>query len=132
MALQKNTELKIVVVDDSDLSRKSIIEILDRYGYDIVGQANSAELALPLAGTTSANLFIIDVVMPEVSGLELAKTLSELSKPINMIMMSSLDTESVVIESISNGAQDFLAKPFTENQLIQSIEKIKSVLESEG
>jgi len=132
MALQKDTDLKIVVVDDSDLSRKSIIEILDRYGYDIVGQASSAELALPMAGTTAANLFIIDVVMPEVSGLELAKTLSELSKPINMIMMSSLDTESVVIESISSGALDFLAKPFTENNLIQSVEKIKKILESDG
>jgi YesN/AraC family two-component response regulator len=132
MALQKDTDLKIVVVDDSDLSRRSIIEILERYGYEIVGQASSAEDALPMAGTTPVNLFIIDIVMPEVSGLELAKTLSELSKPINIITMSSLDTESIVIESISAGALDFLVKPFDENQLIQSVEKIKAVLESEG
>lgn len=125
--------LKILVVDDSDFSRKSIMEILTNHGFNVVGQASSAEEALPLAAQTEANCFLIDIVMPEVSGVELAKSITEqFTKQMYIILMSSLNTESVVIESISAGALDFLHKPFTEDQLLQSIKKIEHNILKEG
>ena len=130
MTDQKNQALKIVVVDDSNLARESVVEILKRNGFNVVGEAKSAEEAMPLL--FSANLFLVDVVMPEVSGLELAKHMTEQSnKPINIIMMSSLSMEGIVIEAISKGAIDFLAKPFSEAELIQAVEKVEIELEKE-
>jgi two-component system chemotaxis response regulator CheY len=126
MPNKKTQELKIAVVDDSEFSRKSIIEILEGEGYNIVGQAGSAEEGLALGGTTGANLFIIDVIMPERSGLEMAKVLTEKSMNASIIMISSLNMESIVIESISSGALDFLPKPFSPEDLLKAVDKIQN------
>ncbi|OIQ18561.1 MAG: hypothetical protein BM556_09915 [Bacteriovorax sp. MedPE-SWde] len=117
--------VKILVVDDSDLSRRTIVNILEKEGFNVVGQASSAEQGIQQAFTTGANVFLLDVVMPEVSGLELATHIKENVKEPHIIMMSTLDLESVVIESISTGATDFLTKPFQEEDLIKSIEKVE-------
>jgi len=125
MPNEKNQELRIAVVDDSEYSRKSIIEILEGEGYNVVGQAASAEEGISVGGTTGANLYIIDVIMPERSGLEMAKLLTEKSMGVNIVMMSSLNMESIIIESISSGAIDFLPKPFGPNELLKTVRKIE-------
>jgi len=64
--------------------------------------------------------------MPERSGLELAKHFQDKSMAnAFIIMMSSLNIESMVIESISNGAIDFLQKPFEKDDLLKSVEKMR-------
>ncbi len=122
--------LRIVVIDDSEFSRRTTVEILESNGYKVVGEAGSAESAFSLINNSRANLYIIDVVMPEVSGLELAKSISEKSVGVYMIMMSSLASESIVIESISSGALDFLQKPFEAEELLSSVAKIESMISS--
>ena len=129
MGNQRNPDLKIVVVDDSDFSRKNIINILEKEGFNILGQASSAEEGIKLSVTTDANLFIVDVVMPEKSGIELVKTMTENSYKGYVIMTSSLTMENIVIESLSMGAVDFLKKPFNPDDLIKSVEKIEIQLE---
>lgn len=117
-------KFKIVVVDDSDFSRKGIIEILEEEEFNIVGEANSAEQAIKIGSSTTPHLYIIDIVMPEVSGLELIPLLREIDKQCLIIIMSSLSSENIVIESISAGANDFLKKPFDKKDLIITIEKL--------
>lgn len=125
MSNDRNPNFKIAVVDDSDFSRTSVVEILESEGFNVVGQASSAEEGISLSSSTKANLFIIDVVMPERSGIELAKSLSEKSMGTAIIMMSSLNVEKMIIDSISSGAVDFLPKPFDREDLIKSVEKIE-------
>lgn len=125
MADKKDRELKIAVVDDSEFSRKSIVEILEGEGFNVVGQAGSAEEGLSLSATSGADVFIIDVIMPERSGIEMAKVLTEKTMNVSIIMISSLNMESIVIESISSGAIDFLAKPFLPEDLIKAVRKIE-------
>lgn len=132
MSIKRDQDLKIAVVDDSGFSRRNIIEILEAEGFNIVGQARSAEEAMPISATTGANLFIIDIVMPQISGLELAEKLSEFAKKkIFIVMISSLKLQSLVIESISSGASDFLQKPFSPQDLIDTVEKIEIALQEE-
>ena len=128
MPTESTESLKIVVVDDSDFSRKNVIKILEDAGFEIVGEANSAETALNLLASSDANLFLIDVVMPNASGIDLAQMIIETGKAVRLIMMSSLKMDHIVIESISNGAIDFLAKPFTSDELLASVVKVQSLL----
>lgn len=121
----RNTRLKICVVDDSDHSRLAAGKILENAGFNVVGLASSAEEALQITGTSEVNLYLIDVVMPDASGIELAKVLSERNSKASIIMMSSLTMENIILESISNGAIDFLSKPFNPDDLIKSVEKIE-------
>jgi PleD family two-component response regulator len=124
--------IKILIVDDSDFNRRSMVEILTNEGFNVVGDANSAESALQIAQTTRPNLIFIDIVMPEISGLELSKHFQDKSSTDKFtIMMSSLNIESMIIESISNGAIDFLQKPFEAVDLIKCVEKIERILEKD-
>ena len=120
----KKEELKIMVVDDSEISRTSIKDILEQEGYQVVGCAKSAKEALNLSFELSPNLFIIDVIMPEISGLELSESIVNNFIDTKIIMMSSLETESVCVEAISSGAQDFLVKPFKRADLLKSVDKM--------
>lgn len=124
--------LKILVVDDSDFNRRNMIEILTNEGFNVVGEAKSAEAAIQAAHASKPNLIFIDIVMPEISGLELSKHFQEKNSSDRfIIMMSSLNIESMVIEAISNGAIDFLQKPFSASDLIKCVEKIERLLEKE-
>ena len=124
--LKKGTRL--VVVDDADFTRKSIVGILTSEGYNVVGEANCAKDAIKMLGTVNSNLFIIDVVMPDSSGIELAETLLEqfehTSEKVFIIMISSLRMENIIIDAISKGASDFILKPFTKDDILKSVEKI--------
>jgi DNA-binding NtrC family response regulator len=124
--------LRILIVDDSDFNRRSMADILTSEGFNVVGQAGSAEDAIQIAHSSKANLIFIDVVMPDISGLELTKHFQEKQQADRfLIMMSSLNIESIVIESISNGAIDFLQKPFEREDLIKAVEKIERLVEKD-
>lgn len=123
-----SNQIRIVVVDDSEFSRQTTVEILGEAGFDVVGSFDSAEEALQFIKVSEADLYLIDVVMPEMSGIELAKEVSGLMSENRIIMMSSLNTENIVIESISNGAIDFLPKPFEKDDLIRAVQKVTTDL----
>jgi two-component system chemotaxis response regulator CheY len=120
----KITKLKIVVVDDAEFSRTTIVKILEEAGHEVLVQADSAQSALKSPLSAKADLFLIDVVMPEISGIELAKVVREQFENAAMIMMSSLNLEHIVIESIASGAIDFLRKPFTKLELLASVGRV--------
>ena len=123
---QHAQEFKIVIVDDAEFSRRTTAKILEDAGYNVVGTAASSEDGLRIFGTVSSiSLFIIDVVMPGSSGLQLAQRLNENKFKGAVIMMSSLTTESVMIEALSVGAVDFLKKPFSPEELLKAVQKIE-------
>ena len=128
MEERNRKEINIMVIDDSDLNRKSVVNILDEAGYNIAGEASNAEEAMKALGSVTCNIFIIDIVMPEVSGLDIAKKLTEILKDSNIIMMSSLTSEHIVIDSISSGAVDFLQKPFTKKPDDLCVHKIHPMI----
>lgn len=117
-------KLRVVVVDDSEFSRQSTVEILNDDGFSVIGSFGSAGEVLSFLRTGEADLYLIDVVMPDMSGIELAKEINGMLMETYIIMMSSLNTESIVIESISNGAIDFLPKPFEKEDLLNAVNKI--------
>lgn len=115
----------IVVVDDSAFARKQIVDLLKSAKYDVVGTASSAQEALAIIREKKPELVITDVIMPEMSGIDLAKKIAELDIETSIIMVSSLTHEQVILESITQGAIDFIQKPIHSEQLFDSIEKIK-------
>lgn len=123
--------VKAYVVDDSDMSRSSIIKILEKEGYKVVGSAGSADECIAnIKG--DINVFIIDVVMPEKSGIDLTKLLFEHLRDIHVIMLSSLRQEHILMESIATGARDFINKPFDPTELLAAVEKIAMQLDEEA
>src|SRR5690606_16307381 len=103
----------------------------DEPKFQIIGEASNAKEAISILKDRNAHIAIIDIVMPGISGLELADTINQNFTGISIIMISSLAHESVIIDAISMGASDFIQKPFRKIDLLNSIEKIISNLEEE-
>ncbi len=117
-------DVKIIIVDDSDFSRSVISKMLTEDGFQVIGEAASAETALGMIKDKKPDIVIVDIVMPNVSGLELTEKLNQSAPNVSVIMVSSLSQEHIVLDAISAGASDFIAKPIQKQQLIDSVEKI--------
>ncbi len=125
-----NAELKVLVVDDSDFSRGYISRMVVEAGHKVIGEAPDAETALRMVKEKSPNVVITDVVMPEISGIELTEKINQNFDDVAIIVISSLSQEHIVLEAISAGAVDFIPKPVEKQQLADSLEKILSQLKN--
>lgn len=100
--------------------------MLKEAGFQVVGEANGAEVALQLIKEKKPDVVITDIVMPEVSGIELTEKINQAYDHISVIVVSSLSQEHIVLEAIGAGASDFIPKPIQKQQLVDSLEKILS------
>lgn len=119
-----NKDIKIVVVDDSSFSRNLIIKMLKEENFEIAGEAENAKEALQVIKEVRPHIVITDIVMPEVSGLELTSMINKSHNDIYIIVISSLSQEHIVLDAISAGAADFISKPIEKSILLNSIAKI--------
>lgn len=129
--MEASEKFRILIVDDSDFSRMNMVKMLDSDRYNIIGEAANAKEAINILKDRKAHLAILDVVMPDVSGIDLAAHITENFKETAIMMVSSLAGESIIIDSISAGASDYLQKPFKREDFLASIEKILERLERE-
>jgi two-component system chemotaxis response regulator CheY len=119
-----NNAISVIVVDDSNFMRRQIVKQLQEKHFNVVAEFASAKPALEYLASHAVNIAIIDVVMPEVSGIELTQKISATLARTKVIMISSLAQERVILEAIAAGAQDFLQKPVNEKHLEDSIQRI--------
>jgi two-component system chemotaxis response regulator CheY len=119
----------ILLLDDSEFSRKNIIEMLTEFGIVIDGEANNFQQATKIINSKPINIVIVDVVMPDISGIEFASHIRDHFKKVQVIMISSLQNEHIVLEAIGAGANDFLFKPVNKEHLILSLYKAAQNLE---
>jgi len=120
------SDLRVLVVDDSDFSRSLISRMVTESGHHVVAEAADAESALRLVKEKSPNVVITDVVMPEISGIELTEKINQNFDDVSVIVVSSLSQEHIVLDAISAGASDFIPKPIQKEQLTDSLEKIQT------
>ena len=118
------TKTTVVIVDDSDFSRSIIRKMLEEEHIEVVGEANNGESALGVIRDKAPQIVITDIVMPEMSGIELTSIISKKFSDIPVIVISSLSQEHIVLDAIAAGASDFIAKPIDKKQLIDSIHKM--------
>ncbi|MBY0516125.1 MAG: response regulator [Bacteriovoracaceae bacterium] len=122
---------RILVVDDSDFSRSQISELLTSNGFSVCGEAANANEALRLIKEKKPHLVLTDIVMPEMSGIELTEKISTNFQNVGVIMISSLHHEQIVLEAIAAGAVDFINKPINPLQMSEAVEKFLSTLPKE-
>lgn len=131
METQNNNDIKVLIVDDSEFSRKVISRILTEATYNVVGEASNANEAIDvLNANNEINVILIDIIMPDINGIELAKRIHKAYSDSFIIMISSLSQEHIIIESISAGAVDFIKKPFEKQTLIDSVDKVARQIRS--
>jgi adenylate cyclase len=102
----------ILLVDDEPSTLQLIRKILQADGYEIVQAVNGLE-ALERVTEFAPDLILLDVVMPQMDGMAVLRKLREQDTVTGVIMASALSSENLVVQAMLDGADDFVAKPFT-------------------
>lgn len=114
---------KILVVDDSAPTLEVIQRILVAAGYEVF-TAPSVELAIAFLEQTSVDLVITDKKMPKISGLELLKYVKENVKETEIMIITGYPSIKGAVEAVKDGAEDYLVKPFTDEELLSAVSKM--------
>ena len=122
MAKQKDNKNTILVIDD-DPGLLRLVEIaLDAHGFE-VQTATSGQAGIELVQAHSPDIIILDVMMPEMDGLEVCRKVREQS-PVPIIFLSARGHVQARIEGLLSGADDYMLKPFNVQELIVRIETL--------
>lgn len=130
--MANHTKLRVLVVDDSSVYRKILLEILEELPQtDVVGVAASGSVALSKVELLKPDLLTLDIEMPEMSGLQVLEHLLEKSSDVGVVMVSAHTTEGAesTIRALELGAFDFVAKP-SEGSLEANRAALKTALTS--
>ena len=112
----------ILVVDDVGVVRKIAFRLLSEAGYRVF-EAGSAAEALEVLSTARQpiNLAIVDVILPEVTGVDLVRIIREEWPSTRVLFMSAFPAEILVREGLDHPNVIFLAKPFTRDELLTKV-----------
>lgn len=121
-------KLKILITDDSKLLRKKLRAELEKLDCDVLEAENGKE-AIMRDLTEQPDGIILDIVMPEVGGVETLQVIKEINPKIPVIMLSSAGTSQKLKQTLELGALDFIQKPYTSEQIKQAVEQIRRKVE---
>ena len=114
---------KVLVVDDAAFMRISIKKMLEKNGYEVVGEAENGMIAVEKYMELKPDIVTMDITMKEMNGLEALKAIIEKDKNANIIMVSAMGQEGMVKDAVLSGAKGFIVKPFKEETLVKALEK---------
>lgn len=114
---------KVLIVDDFELARKIIRNIVEEYGYTVVGEASTGEEAVAAYDRLKPEFVIMDIVMPKMDGIDATVQIMKKYKAARIVMCSAMNKAPVILESIKAGAWDFVSKPLSSIRLIQALER---------
>jgi two-component system response regulator AtoC len=108
---------KILVVDDEPSIRKYLQTLLEVDGFDVQTASTGKEALKIVSEGDRPDFIILDVLMPEMGGLDTLQEMMRLDRSLNVIMLSCSNEVGTVVEAIRLGAHDYLTKPFEKTEL---------------
>lgn len=114
--------IRILIVDDHEMVRKSIIAMVEREAdMEVVGTGKDGREAIDLAQTTQPDVIVMDVSMPELDGIRAAGKIKGLNIPVLIIMLSLHYNSAFVQQARANGASGYVLKQEANKHLIPTI-----------
>jgi two-component system response regulator HydG len=123
MNAKHSNKLNILVVDDSPETIELIRRNLETKGYQIYSAGN-VQSAVKLLNALDIDLVITDLKMPGESGTELVRHVAENCKGVGTLVITGFPSIQGAVESIKIGAEEYLVKPFTDEELFKSVERV--------
>src|ERR1700759_3959537 len=112
----------ILIIDQDDIAREEMRMILSRYGYRVIAVRTASE-GLTRIGAQSIDVFLINLILPDMSGLDLLERIKECDAEAPVILMGTHITTSVILKAITLGAFEVVYKPFLSSIIVQRLEQ---------
>jgi DNA-binding NtrC family response regulator len=116
---------RVLVVDDEALVRDAVVAMLRADGHDVRAAGSAEEVLAEPAWITAADVLVTDVLMPGVTGLELAERAVALHPGLRVVLMSGFLPEGPSWPHVADGAWDVLEKPFRVDDLRRVVARVR-------
>ncbi|MCJ7652550.1 MAG: response regulator [Actinobacteria bacterium] len=113
----------VLIVDDALFMRMMIKDILSKDGFEIVGEAENGAEAVEKYADLKPDLVTMDIVMPEMDGIEAVRTIIKMDPGARVLMCSAMGQQPLVVEALEAGARDFIIKPFQPAKVVEAVRK---------
>lgn len=113
---------KILIADDSAYARSILKDVLLRNGYDVVGEAENGKEALVLYEKLKPDLVTLDIMMPEMSGIQALKEIKEQYPEAVVVMGAAMGQQNLVVDAMRSGAAEFYIKPVQAERVVEAVE----------
>ncbi len=115
---------RLLIVDDALFMRKMIGGVAAEAGWEVVGEAGNGLEAILLYEQLRPDLVTMDLVMPEMGGLEALRRIRAADPNARVVVVTALDQKRVLMDSIREGAIDFIVKPFERQRVLNLLAKL--------
>jgi response regulator NasT len=113
--------IRVVIAEDEAIIRLDLRETLEEEGYEVIGEAGRGDIALDLIRELKPDLAILDVKMPGMDGLEVARMIGD-EKICGVLVLTAFSQREIIEQARDAGALAYLVKPFQKSDLIPAIE----------
>jgi two-component system chemotaxis response regulator CheY len=120
----KQTKFTVMIVDDSQVIREILRDLLTLGGYSIIAEASDGVEAVTLYNKLKPDLIIMDVLMPLDDGIKATQNIISQNKDAKIVMCSSITDDSLILSAYDAGASGIIFKPFVAEQVLEVINSV--------
>ncbi len=121
--MKDKNKARILIVEDEEAIRTGLVDVFIYHGYD-VDYADHGDDGLAKALTGEFDLILLDVMLPGMNGFDICNNIREQSRDQAIIMLTAKSSDEDIIEGLTLGADDYVAKPFSVAQLVLRVEAV--------
>ena len=114
----------VLVCDDAVFMRTMVSDILSQAGFTVVGEAENGKQAVEKYQQLKPDLVTMDIIMPEMGGIEAVKKITQMDPGAHILMCSAMGQQALVQEALQAGARDFVVKPFQPSRVLEAVQRV--------
>ena len=115
----------VLIVDDSLFMRMILRGILEEKGYLVVAEAASGIETMRRLHEHTPNIILLDIILPDSSGLDLLKSILSISPLSKVVVCSSIGQEQVIRKALDLGAKAYIQKPFSQEKIVAVLSSLE-------
>jgi two-component system chemotaxis response regulator CheY len=122
------TPFTVLLCDDALFTRTILRGIVTAAGYEIIGEAENGRVAVEMYTRLQPDLVLMDMVMPEMGGLDAVREIRALDPKARVAMCSAMGQQQLIDESLEAGALGFITKPFTAARVLEALSDLAATV----
>lgn len=115
---------KVIIVDDALFMRTMLRDIFESANWQVVAEAENGEQAIAGYKKHRPDLVTMDIVMPEMGGIDALKRILAEDPSATIVVCSALGQKNLIMDAVNAGAKDFIVKPFQRAQVLEVVERV--------